>query len=65
MDMDLENEVDCKECMKHAPYHWCCKLVCGEKEFCRNCNSESMRVTNHCPYRELVESKAIIVDKIF
>lgn len=29
--------VSCDECMKDAPYHWCCKLECGEHEFCKEC----------------------------
>lgn len=24
----------CSECMLDAPYSWCCKLECGEHEFC-------------------------------
>ena len=27
----------CKECMKNAPHDYCCKLECGEHEFCRGC----------------------------
>lgn len=27
----------CEECMKDAPYEYCCKLECGEHEFCRRC----------------------------
>ena len=29
--------VSCEECMKDAPYEYCCKLECGEHEFCRRC----------------------------
>lgn len=25
----------CEECMKDAPHDYCCKLECGEHEFCR------------------------------
>ena len=28
---------ECKECMKDAPHDYCCKLECGEHEFCRGC----------------------------
>lgn len=28
---------DCEECMKDAPYDYCCKFECGEHEFCRGC----------------------------
>ena len=28
---------DCKECMKNAPYQYCCKDECMEHEFCRGC----------------------------
>lgn len=37
----------CEECMKGAPYTFCCKRECGEHEFCRGCtyqNSSEM----HC-----------------
>ena len=27
----------CEECMKDAPSDYCCKLECGEHEFCRGC----------------------------
>lgn len=27
----------CKECMEGTPHNYCCKLECGEHEFCRNC----------------------------
>lgn len=27
----------CKECMNGAPYDYCCKIECGEHEFCKNC----------------------------
>ena len=41
---------DCKECMYDAPYKWCCKEVCMESEFCRNCEAECKEVVNKCPY---------------
>lgn len=28
---------NCKECMKDTPHPYCCRLECGEHEFCRNC----------------------------
>ena len=31
------NGGSCEECMKDAPYDYCCKLECGEHEFCRGC----------------------------
>ena len=31
----------CEECMKGAPYRWCCKIECGEHEFCRGCQYPS------------------------
>lgn len=33
--MECNNK--CKECMKDAPYKFCCKLECGEHEFCKQC----------------------------
>lgn len=27
----------CENCMKDAPNPYCCKLECGEHEFCRGC----------------------------
>lgn len=33
--MECNNK--CKECMKDAPYKFCCKLECGEHEFCKLC----------------------------
>ena len=27
----------CKECMEGAPYDCCCKIECGQHEFCRSC----------------------------
>lgn len=27
----------CKECMEGAPYNYCCKIECGQYEFCRGC----------------------------
>ena len=31
------NGGSCEECMKDAPHDYCCKLECGEHEFCRGC----------------------------
>lgn len=28
---------DCKECMKGAPFDFCCRIECREHEFCRGC----------------------------
>lgn len=28
---------DCSECMNGAPYTFCCRIECGEHEFCRGC----------------------------
>ena len=35
------NGGSCEECMKDAPYDYCCKLECGEHEFCRGCKSKA------------------------
>ena len=34
---------ECEECMKDAPYEYCCKLECGEHEFCRRCQDELLK----------------------
>lgn len=39
----------CNDCMDGAPYKFCCKLECGEHEFCRNCSYTQKN--NHCPYK--------------
>lgn len=28
----------CEECMNGSPYKFCCKLECGQHEFCKNCS---------------------------
>ena len=48
-EMDKSKEVKkimnntCAECMKDAPYHWCCRMECGEHEFCRGCEAEASK----------------------
>ena len=32
----------CIECMKDAPYHFCCRDECGEHEFCRDCKTREI-----------------------
>lgn len=32
---------NCQDCMEDAPYQFCCKIECGEHEFCRDCNAKS------------------------
>lgn len=39
----------CNECMNGAPYKFCCKLECGEHEFCRNCSYVSNN--KYCPHK--------------
>lgn len=39
----------CNDCMDGAPYKFCCKLECGEHEFCRNCSYTPKN--RHCPYK--------------
>lgn len=29
---------DCEDCMKGAPYKFCCRDECYEHEFCRGCD---------------------------
>lgn len=33
----------CLECMKDAPWHWCCRMECGEHELCRGCEAEARK----------------------
>ena len=37
------NGGSCEECMKDAPYEYCCKFECGEHEFCRECIDELLK----------------------
>lgn len=41
--------MSCNECMKGSPYKFCCRLECGEHEFCRNCSYISNN--KYCPYK--------------
>ena len=36
----VEKRIDCAVCMYDAPHWYCCRLECGEHEFCRNCKAE-------------------------
>lgn len=38
----------CNECMYDAPYSWCCKEVCMELEFCRDCEAKSKGTIDVC-----------------
>lgn len=44
--------IDCFDCMFDAPYWYCCRLECGEHEFCRDCKAESAKVTDGCPNKK-------------
>ena len=35
--IECEN-INCNESMKNAPHNYCCKLECGEHEFCKECD---------------------------
>ncbi len=39
----------CNECMKGSPYKFCCRLECGEHEFCRGCSY--VNKNNSCCYK--------------
>lgn len=45
----------CEECMKGAPFRWCCKIECGEHEFCRGCQYLSRNEV--CPHETLSEKE--------
>ena len=34
---ECNKNISCDECMKNAPYHWCCELECRQHEFCKEC----------------------------
>lgn len=42
--------VKCGECMRDAPFSFCCKTVCGEREACQNCTSPARGTV--CPNDE-------------
>jgi len=43
-DPDDEAIDECLKCMKDAPWHWwCCRMECGEHEFCRGCEAEARK----------------------
>lgn len=47
MDNTNESVINkCNECMKDAPYIWCCRVECGEHFFCKGCNCESRKQPN-------------------
>lgn len=33
----------CKDCMNDAPYNYCCRMECGQHEFCRGCDCEASK----------------------
>ena len=33
----LKFKLKCEECMSKSPYSYCCKVECGEHEFCKGC----------------------------
>ena len=35
------NGGSCEECMFDAPHEYCCKIECGEHDFCRHCTSKA------------------------
>lgn len=41
--------MSCNECMKGSPYKFCCRLECGEHEFCRGCSY--VNKNNTCCYK--------------
>ena len=43
----MKDIIRCGECMKGAPYNWCCKEACGTREACKECKSEARG--DHCP----------------
>ncbi len=47
----MSNFIKCSKCMKGAPYRWCCKDTCGQKEECKECTSELRG--DKCPSEEL------------
>jgi len=51
-----EKRIDCAVCMYDAPHWYCCRLKCGEFEYCRNCKAECSRQGEQCPRKERDEN---------
>lgn len=45
---DKMPEYKCQSCMEGAPYSYCCRLECGEHEFCRGCNISKKPIPSEC-----------------
>lgn len=44
--------IKCGDCMRGAPYPaWCCKLECGKRQRCKNCESKARG--DHCPNEDI------------
>lgn len=50
----------CKECMKGAPYDCCCKIECGQHEFCRVCKYTPRHKCYHEISSPITDKKDII-----
>lgn len=48
----MSDFVKCGECMRSAPWRWCCKLECGQREECKDCESEARG--DKCPNSEVI-----------
>lgn len=47
----------CKECMKGAPFDFCCRYECREHEFCRGCTFIKTSSNNEKEKKETKEEK--------
>lgn len=52
----------CSDCMFDSPYWYCCRLQCGEHEFCRNCKAEC-RKYDGCPNVVVSEEGELIKER--
>lgn len=43
-----EDELRCKNCMNDAPYEFCCKHHCGERDYCEDCEAECRNDNKLC-----------------
>lgn len=55
----------CRECMGSAPFPYCCKLECGQHEFCRGCTylNDSNYIDNKMCRKRNEEVKEKIADR--
>lgn len=53
-------DFNCEECMEGSPYRYCCRIECGEHEFCRNCTYTLNCNCSIEPKMHLIEKRRMI-----